>query len=40
MKISKGGIIAFDEALNKNNKSEGAMMNFIIVIRRATTKIK
>ena len=28
-KISKGGIIAFDEALNKNNKSEGiAMMEF------------
>tara|TARA_B110000483_G_scaffold41704_1_gene51752 strand:- start:1311 stop:1988 length:678 start_codon:yes stop_codon:yes gene_type:complete len=28
-KISKGGIIAFDEAQNKNNKSEGiAMMEF------------
>ena len=28
-KISRGGIIAFDEALNKNNKSEGiAMMEF------------
>ena len=40
-KISKGGIIAFDEAQNKNNKSEGiAMMEFFNKNKRKYKLIK
>ena len=40
-KISKGGIIAFDEAQNNNNKSEGiAMMEFFNKNKRKYKLIK